>query len=86
MSNKDLEAFLDDVKHEHYTHEEDQNDFDRTDNCISVSMSMYRTEIAMAALTGIIQKASGFDPVRHAYLAIDYADALIKALETSVEE
>ena len=49
-------------------------------------VNLYRIEIAMAALCGIIQKASGFDPVRHAYLAIDYADALIKALETPVEE
>ena len=84
MSNKDLEAFLDDVKHEHYTHEEDQVALDKLDN--SMSMDIYRLEISMAALCGIIQKASGFDPVRHAYMAIDYADALIKALETPVEE
>lgn len=40
-----------------------------------------RTEIAMAALNGIIVKASDFDPIRHSYMAVDYADALLKALE-----
>lgn len=57
---------------------------DRTDD-LSIPSYM-RSEFAAAALCGIIQKASGFDPIRHAYLAVDYADALIKALETPVEK
>ena len=45
-----------------------------------------RLDFAAAALCGIIQKASGFDPIRHAFLAVDYADALIKALEFPPEK
>lgn len=78
MSSKDLQAFLDDEKHEHYTHEDDLELHE--DNLANVG-SEFRAEIAMAALTGIIQKASSFDPIRHSLLAVDYADALIKALE-----
>lgn len=63
--------------------EQDQVALNTLDN--AMSMDIYRLEISMAALCGIIQKASSFDPIRHAYLAIDYADALIDALERTAE-
>lgn len=64
--------------------EENSIDLDKMAN--DDLMEVYRLDFAAAALCGIIQKASSFDPIRHSYLAVDYADALIKALETPVEK
>lgn len=37
-------------------------------------------ETVIAVLSAVIQKTSGFDPERHSYLAVEYADALLTAL------